>query len=925
MQLWIWICSIGYKDKNPGAEKWRPMAISNPSTRLRMARAMPHWVLAQQQKDTEEQQKERIPTPPKLPPPSLTGDCGDPDYEIIEFPVRATPQKTNNNYPTSINNIPSVTKHTKCALCGTDNVFARCDTCKENYCEACDDMNHKHPKRRSHVRRRILTETAAKNRPPLPPKGENLAGPPPVPPPRRNRKSTQAKLTQNQGATNRSLIDKGGSTKRIDPFNASGGSTSSTTTTRETNFQGSKVTRTTNNPTIEGSGSSTDKMSTLQERYRRYQEAMRAQDANRRRRTPSDASSRDTNSPRPVSIGSSKPMSSLQQQQQPPPPPPPPRSMMQSTSVCDLSAPHMWNLGMHQAQSMAQLSHGGMPMMWYPTNNPWDGSISGSTLSLNHPAPLWGYPMGYHHPSQMLPPHYPGTLSRAHSPTRSLKSHNRRSRPPSPSPSIKSRKSMVSRSRSRISPGSPSDASSEDSEESDFDDRLSRGSRNIRRGSVPRNNRQRSYQDNDPPRNLLSRPRRERLTSEDRMTSTEEQWSENQSNRRYSMSSRGYEDSRKNTIDSRLRKIENGSYHDQRRESRGGSRRKSTDDEELSDRRKSTTGKTRIMSSSEDHFDKLENKRSTYYDEDEILSKKNSFRSIRDQDDDSKRRSINQKNSKTTTLVDSDKPNLEYSRDSMSKRDPDYDLERFSSRSSIKNLSTDNEDSKKRENNVSSKRRTSSFKKEDSVQRSSRRSSIETDTNLQSLKKISTREGSRKKENDEDRILSKNKNYDQENQISQVNNNNNDNSSQIIETKSNSQLDKNDYSKKIKEEMKNSLKNNPKSTIELPVDDWPCEHCTFINKITDKVCVICCKTRSSALPPEDTENLETTNTDEIRDTENDKKLVSNITEDPNHDLERKTNLLKISNSEESGDSGSTKNKGRTGRKISFSFGTKLPK
>lgn len=31
--------------QNPGAEKWRPMAISNPSTRLRMARSMPHWVL----------------------------------------------------------------------------------------------------------------------------------------------------------------------------------------------------------------------------------------------------------------------------------------------------------------------------------------------------------------------------------------------------------------------------------------------------------------------------------------------------------------------------------------------------------------------------------------------------------------------------------------------------------------------------------------------------------------------------------------------------------------------------------------------------------------------------------------------------------------------------------------------------------------
>lgn len=161
---------------------------------------------------------------------------------------------------------------------------------------------------------------------------------------------------------------------------------------------------------------------------------------------------------------------------------------------------------------MAQLGPaGGMPMMWYSPNGPWDASMSASTLSLNHP-PIWAYhhPMGYH-PSQMLPPHYPGTtLSRPHSPARSLKS-SRRSRAASPSPSIKSRKSVVSRSRSRISPGSPSDASSEDSEESDFDDRLSRGSRSIRRGSVPRSIRQRvgGYQDNDGSRGLLARPRRE--------------------------------------------------------------------------------------------------------------------------------------------------------------------------------------------------------------------------------------------------------------------------------------------------------------------------------------------------------------------------------------------------------------------------------
>ncbi|KAL2726532.1 E3 ubiquitin-protein ligase lubel isoform X3 [Vespula squamosa] len=870
---------------NPGAEKWRPMAISNPSTRLRMARTMPHWVLAQQQKDAEER-KERIPTPPKVPPPSLSGDCGDPDYEIIEFPIRGTPQKTT---PMSTD-LTSITKHSKCALCGTENVFARCDTCKENYCEACDDMNHKHPKRKAHVRRRIVTETAAKNRPPLPPKGENLAGPPPVPPPRRNRKSSQAKLTQNQGGTNRSLIEKPGSTKR-DVSNASG----SSSTTRETNFQGSKI-----NTTIEGSGSSTDKMSTLQERYRRYQEAMRAQDANRRRRTPSDASSRETTSPRPVSIGSSKATPPL-------PPPPPPRSIIQSTSVCDLSTPHMWNLGMHQAQSMAQLGPGGMPMMWYSPNNPWDASMSASTLSLNHP-PLWAYPMGYH-PSQMLPPHYPGTLSRAHSPARSLKS-NRRSRAASPSPSIKSRKSIVSRSRSRISPGSPSDASSEDSEESDFDDRLSRGSRSIRRGSVPRSIRQRSYQDNDGSRTLLSRPRRERLTSEDRMTSAEEQWSENQSTRRYSMSSRGYEDSRRNTIDSRLRNIENGTYHDQRREQR---RRKSTDDE-LSDRKSNPTGRTRITSSSDDHFERTE-KRSTLYDDEILSSKRHSLRS-----EDDPRRSISQRASRMT-MVESERQALD-SRDSTLKRETENESERLSSRT-LRNATTDVEELRKREqriqdqNNISSKR-ISSFKREDSleqserasVQRSSRRSSIETDTN-QSFKKLSSREMSRTTKEDDERMLARNKkesSADRDSQISRTNE-----SIQIKEKKTNVENSNESFkgSKEIVNALKKNSPTNRKGTIELPADEWSCEHCTFINKITERVCVICCKTRSSALPSNETDDADAANIQDIQTIDNDIKQVSGSTEDPNPDLEKKTNLLKISNSEESGDSGSTKNKGKS--------------
>lgn len=86
------------------------------------------------------------------------------------------------------------------------------------------------------------------------------------------------------------------------------------------------------------------KLNFLQERYRKYQEAMRAQDANRRRH-PSSDTSRDTLSGRSLSLGSSKPAPLL-------PPPPPPRAMIQSASVCDLTAAHMWNPGMHQVCSI---------------------------------------------------------------------------------------------------------------------------------------------------------------------------------------------------------------------------------------------------------------------------------------------------------------------------------------------------------------------------------------------------------------------------------------------------------------------------------------------------------------------------------------------------------------------------------------------
>ncbi|XP_076282019.1 linear Ubiquitin E3 ligase isoform X3 [Lasioglossum baleicum] len=866
---------------NPGAEKWRPMAISNPSTRLRMARSMPHWVM---QKEAEQQHQRRPPTPPKVPPPSLSGDCGDPDYEIIEFPTRPQPQNHKSLTPNA----------KKCALCGTENVFARCDTCKENYCEACDDMNHKHPKRKHHVRRRILTDLATKTRPPLPPKGENMSNPPPIPPPRRNRKS-QAKSTQNQGPTNLSLIERVGSLKRTLPSRPLS-ATLDTKTVSKT-MQAVKDAA----PVEPPGGQGTDKMSTLQERYRKYQEAMRAQDATRRRHTSSDIS-RDTMNMRPLSMGNPRTAP-------PVPPPPPPRSMIQSASVCDLSSPHMWNPGMHQAQSMAHLGPGGMPMMWYPPNGPWDMPMSGSTMSLNHPA-MWGYPMGYP-PSPMLPPHYPGSHSRPHSPARSIKS-SRRSRAASPSPSMKSRKSLASRSRSRRSQGSPSDASSEDSGDSDFDDRLSRSSRGTRRGSIPRS-RQRSYHEDDS-RGLL-RNRRERLMSEERVMSTEE-WSESPSRRH----SRNYDDLQKNTVtsrrryeqddrrlsrlDSRIDRVPNGGYRDRRRRST---------DEESSDRRSNVPTRSRVTSSSDDHFEKVES--APRRRDDEIAPRRSS--SVRrhvglDEFDRSSRRDSR----RSSIESDAQAPRKTPSRDSSSRRNQeperlDKEEEEGVPRSAAR-AQRSRDPSRDRE---MTKRET--LKRESSLEdteKSARRGS----DNQNSRKTLSREPGPRKLREIVDRETSRPASRNQESQSREVEPRLMEKRREESPRKKEDQIAKTVKSpeRRASEEKEANRENENASVkdaaseskvpMEIPKEEWACEHCTFLNNDKDRVCVVCCKTRSSALPPSPEESPDEVPMSEPPKTES--ATPSSNPSDPSTDLEKRTSLLKISNSEESGDSGSAKNK-----------------
>lgn len=92
------------------------------------------------------------------------------------------------------------------------------------------------------------------------------------------------------------------------------------------------------------------------------------------------------------------------------------------------------------------------------------------------------------------------------------------------------------------------------------------------------------------------------------------------------------------------------------------------------------------------------------------------------------------------------------------------------------------------------------------------------------------------------------------------------------------------------------------------IEEWACEHCTFVNEAKIRVCIVCCKTKRNALPPSPT---------------NISDPPMNAVETVSPDIDKQTPILKTSNSEESGDSIAAQSKGRMRRKISFSFGTKI--
>ncbi|XP_028127889.1 E3 ubiquitin-protein ligase lubel isoform X1 [Diabrotica virgifera virgifera] len=474
-------------------EKWKPMNISNPSTRLRMARNMPQWM---------NKSGSGVPAPPVPNDDRMMRQAkhkqkmDEPDYEVIEFG-----QYSNATPPLPAKNI----NHKKpeghrCQLCGSSASNIHCEQCKQVFCVSCDDMYHRHPKRQTHIRRR-LEQTI---RPPLPPKGEPVSAP--VPPPRRhrrggsigpspcqsptfsrhpqvNRSSTMPRRESHDGV---SLKDKFVNLKRevlgnrplppppSSPFQSESSAPS---------FDSSRRLVPSPSPS-------------LQQRYRQHQLAMRGtvsnlsdfdQNFNRDMGYPM----RDINeveggqwngrsrtgsiSGSDIGRRSSRKLSNISY-------PPSERDGSDHSSSFNVNNPMMHHHHHHgfmpvqQAQSMANLN--------YPPpccQNPWmnqfgyDQQLHGSNLSLNM-VPR-GYPMmnpawmGPWHNPQNIPmyPPYSMSMSNVHHPGYTP------SRPGSPTQSIKSRKSTLSRkSRKKYV---------EDTEDEDEDDRRSTFSHHSERKS----------------------------------------------------------------------------------------------------------------------------------------------------------------------------------------------------------------------------------------------------------------------------------------------------------------------------------------------------------------------------------------------------------------------------------------------------------
>ncbi|CAG9771886.1 unnamed protein product [Ceutorhynchus assimilis] len=398
----------------------------------------------------------------------------EPDYEVIEFGQYS-------NAPPLHKNIHPAQTSKHCQLCGSTspNVSVHCEQCKQNFCLSCDDMYHRHPKRQNHVRRRIEERGFQPIRPPLPPKGE--APPIPVPPPRRRRSGSvgpspcpsPTPTRQSQAHSSFTMPRKDNSFSLKEKMNS----------LRRGLTLGNRPLPPT--PTISSRSNSLvshedfsqfqppSPSPSLQQRYRQHQLAMRGTTPN----LPSTSSSRDSweqdqwqfrNRADSVS-GSETGTSRISRKLSNTSCPPVGRNLPHSASVFDLNNPmphhhHGGFVPVQQAHSMAQLNYPCCQNAWMEQQQPccFDPA-HGSNMSLNmahggYPGnPMW---MGtWHGPPPGI---YPYGLPPVHG--RSC-SH---SRPASPTHSIKSRKSSMSKKSRRKYRDETSD---EDS--NDLDDRRS--------------------------------------------------------------------------------------------------------------------------------------------------------------------------------------------------------------------------------------------------------------------------------------------------------------------------------------------------------------------------------------------------------------------------------------------------------------------
>ncbi|XP_041448175.1 E3 ubiquitin-protein ligase lubel isoform X2 [Drosophila obscura] len=123
-----------------------------------------------------------LPKAPSLPPKVKT--TPEPDYEVIEFSNQQQ-QYSNEPMKTTVIRTKTPDNKLKCTLCGSQNPWVTCAECAgQIFCASCDDMFHKHPKRKQHMRKAVEQGT-----PPIPPKVQPGGGPSaPVAPPRRSKR-----------------------------------------------------------------------------------------------------------------------------------------------------------------------------------------------------------------------------------------------------------------------------------------------------------------------------------------------------------------------------------------------------------------------------------------------------------------------------------------------------------------------------------------------------------------------------------------------------------------------------------------------------------------------------------------------------------------------------------------------------------------